>query len=135
MTGAEALLQETNNCILHPFETADRVCHQCGHWHCDGCLVTPWGPRKPALCIECAIGRSGVRRSAASAPARPAKEIRAIEKASRQSRNRERQARTLQSGGISLPPPRIEVQIDQPAPEPEPPAPERRSLLSRLRSA
>jgi hypothetical protein len=98
-------------------------------------LVTPWGPRKPALCVECAIGRSGVRRAAIGAPARSTKEIRAIEKASRQSRNRERQARSLQSGGISLPPPRIEVQMDQPAPSPEPPAPERRSFFSRLRSA
>ena len=71
---------ETNNCILHTFEPADRVCSGCGAWFCDGCLVTPWGPRKGALCVSCAIEKGGVRKTAGAPPRRSAAEIRQIER-------------------------------------------------------
>ncbi len=76
-------------CVLHPFEAAHRLCHQCGRWHCEGCLVTPWGPRKPALCVECAISRGGVRSTAGAPPVRTPKEIRQVEKGERQQTSEE----------------------------------------------
>lgn len=71
---------ESTNCILHPFEQADRLCSSCGGWHCDGCLVTPWGPRKGALCVSCAIEKGGVRKSSGQAPMRSSQEIRRVER-------------------------------------------------------
>lgn len=68
------------NCILHPFETADRICMSCGGWHCDGCLVTPWGPRKGALCVSCAINQGGVRKTSGRTPQRSERDIRKLEK-------------------------------------------------------
>ncbi len=92
----------TDTCVLHPFEVAERLCHQCGRWHCDGCLVAPWGPRKPVLCVECAIGRGGVRRTAGAPPARSAKEIRRHEKdARRQSREDGRRPVVITPKGLS----------------------------------
>ncbi|HEX7134322.1 MAG TPA: hypothetical protein VF228_17230 [Iamia sp.] len=71
---------ESQNCIHHSFEPADRVCSACGGWFCDGCLVTPWGPRKGALCVDCAIQKGGVRKTAGQAPRLSATEIRKIER-------------------------------------------------------
>jgi hypothetical protein len=71
---------ESTNCILHPFEQADRLCSSCGAWHCDGCLVTPWGPRKGALCVSCALLKGGVRKTAGQAPMRSGQEIRRVER-------------------------------------------------------
>lgn len=81
--GADSASPTGESCVLHPFEVAERLCHQCGRWHCDGCLVAPWGPRKPALCVECAINRGGVRRSAGAAPVRTPRQIRDVEKGKR----------------------------------------------------
>lgn len=67
-------------CVHHPFERAERVCRDCGHWLCDQCMVTPWGPRKAALCIHCAIGRGGVRSTAARFPVRSDREIRKLDR-------------------------------------------------------
>ena len=71
---------DTTNCILHPFEQADRLCGSCGGWHCDSCLVMPWGPRKGALCVSCAIQRGGVRKSSGQAVLRSPQEIRRLER-------------------------------------------------------
>ncbi|HYI61952.1 MAG TPA: B-box zinc finger protein [Acidimicrobiales bacterium] len=70
-------------CVHHPFERAERVCRDCGHWLCDQCIVTPWGPRKAALCVDCAIGRGGVRTTASRAPVRSEREIRKLERQTR----------------------------------------------------
>lgn len=68
-------------CLNHSFERAQRVCRHCGHWFCDQCVVTPWGPRKPALCVECAVNRGGVRSTAGKAPVRSDREIKRLERA------------------------------------------------------
>ena len=91
----------SDTCVLHPFELADHICHQCGNWHCDGCVVHPWGPRKPALCVACAIGRGGVRKNSGMVQARTAKEIRRIERQERkQSREAARRPVVITSNGI-----------------------------------
>ncbi|WCO67295.1 hypothetical protein PO878_00990 [Iamia majanohamensis] len=120
---APAAPQGNETCVLHPFEVADRLCHQCGRWHCDGCLVAPWGPRKPVLCVECAIGRGGVRRSAGAAPVRTPREIRQLEKdARRQSREDSRRPVVVTPKGLARD---IDAVVQD--------RPERRSLLKRLR--
>jgi hypothetical protein len=123
--GADAPTHES--CVLHPFETAERLCHECGRWHCDGCLVTPWGPRKPALCISCAIGRSGVRRSSGAPKVRSAREIRTIEKAERRAeRDEHRRGAVVTAGGLTRTPlPSVDLDGSR----------RRRSLRSRLRPA
>lgn len=117
----------TETCTRHPFEVAERICHQCGHWHCDGCLVAPWGPRKPMLCVECAIGSSGVRRSAGTPPARSAREIRQLERgARRQEREDEKRPVVITPNGLSRTTGPVVTAEDPPT---------RRSLLRRLRPA
>ena len=49
-------------CSRHPFDVAVAVCHKCHASHCDDCLVFPFGTRKRALCIPCALVAGGIRR-------------------------------------------------------------------------
>ncbi len=92
---------ESTNCILHSFQPADRVCNACGGWHCDACLVTPWGPRKPALCVSCAIQRGGVRKTSGQMQMRSGSEIRRIEKARRtEQRDEDRRPVVISPAGL-----------------------------------
>ena len=51
-------------CNRHSFEYAENVCSSCGVAFCHDCLVYPRGPKKPPLCVQCAIAAAGVRSSA-----------------------------------------------------------------------
>jgi hypothetical protein len=51
-------------CAKHVFEAAENVCRTCGDGFCDECLVYAFGPRKPPLCIPCAVAAAGIRASA-----------------------------------------------------------------------
>jgi hypothetical protein len=51
-------------CSRHSFEYAENVCSSCGIAFCHDCLVYPRGPKKPPLCVACAIAAAGVRSSA-----------------------------------------------------------------------
>jgi len=51
-------------CARHTFERAVDLCGACGEAFCKGCLVYAHGPKKPALCIPCALVASGVRKTA-----------------------------------------------------------------------
>jgi hypothetical protein len=51
-------------CNRHSFEYAENVCSRCGIAFCHDCLVYPRGPKKPPLCVPCAISAAGVRSSA-----------------------------------------------------------------------
>ena len=44
------------------------VCGDCGHLFCQDCVVQPFGPHRPPLCITCALERGGVRRPSADRP-------------------------------------------------------------------
>lgn len=55
-------------CIRHPFELSQNFCSHCGQEFCRDCLVYPKGPKKPALCVTCAIAVGGVRSTAAKHP-------------------------------------------------------------------
>lgn len=54
-------------CARHTFERAVDLCGACGEAFCRGCLVYAHGPKKPALCIPCALVASGVRNTASAA--------------------------------------------------------------------
>ncbi len=98
------------HCMLHPFEVADRLCVGCGNWHCDACLVTPWGARKGALCVACAIERGGVRKGSSARSSRTRAEIRQAEK------QRQRQGREEDRNPVVISAANVPV-----ADEPEPP--------------
>ena len=49
-------------CRRHPFDVAVAVCQKCRSSHCSDCVVFPFGSRKPARCIPCAIVAGGIRR-------------------------------------------------------------------------
>jgi len=110
----------TESCMLHPFESADRICGTCGNWHCDACLVTPWGPRKPALCVACAIQQGGVRKNSGARQSRSSREIRQVE------RERKRAARDEARRPVVISPVGLQ-KVDFPDDEPK------RGLLGRFR--
>jgi hypothetical protein len=49
-------------CGRHPFEVAAATCKRCRSAHCSECLVFPFGPQRPPLCISCALVAGGIRR-------------------------------------------------------------------------
>src|SRR6478672_6427669 len=54
-----------NGCPKHNSATASGSCGDCGESFCQECLVYPFGPSRPAMCIGCALAFAGVRQSAA----------------------------------------------------------------------
>ena len=58
-----------DNCARHEFEHANGECRACRQRYCESCLVWTHGPKRPPMCIPCAIAAAGVRHSAAVAPA------------------------------------------------------------------
>lgn len=57
-----------DNCTKHIFEIAVGSCRVCNTLYCEECLVWTHGPKRPPLCIGCALAKGGVRRSAARQP-------------------------------------------------------------------
>ena len=50
-------------CDKHPFDESTGACRVCRTDYCATCLVFPFGPAKPPMCIGCALEAGGVRRS------------------------------------------------------------------------
>ncbi len=70
-------------CVKHQFEAAIDCCRHCGLPFCGECLIYSFGERQPPFCIPCALGRSGVRSTAARVPTVSKKELRKREKEAR----------------------------------------------------
>lgn len=68
------------SCTKHPHEKGTALCQRCGMSWCSDCLVFPFGPKKPPMCVECAMFAGGVR-SAAVRPAISKRELKARLKA------------------------------------------------------
>jgi hypothetical protein len=61
---------ETHRCEKHQFELAQGTCRKCGYPWCGDCIIFPFGPDRPALCVSCAVAVAGVRHSAGVKPRR-----------------------------------------------------------------
>ncbi len=59
----------SEGCSKHGWASATEDCGQCGHAACAECLVRPFGPNKPPMCITCALGFAGVRKRGTQRPA------------------------------------------------------------------
>ncbi len=55
---------------------SDQVCTRCGHDFCTECVVFPFGVKKGALCISCALEAGGVSRQHTGRPKLASREIR-----------------------------------------------------------
>lgn len=65
----DAVTRETmlaDNCARHQFENAVADCRSCRARYCEKCLVYTHGPKRPPMCIPCAISAAGIRHSAAA---------------------------------------------------------------------
>lgn len=69
-----------DTCEKHPHERGAGICGRCGGSWCNDCLVYTHGSKKPPMCMGCAMYAGGVR-SAATRPAMPKRELKALLKA------------------------------------------------------
>ena len=51
-------------CTKHWFDSAVAPCRECGEPCCGRCLVYPQGPKRPGLCLDCALAIAGARSKA-----------------------------------------------------------------------
>ncbi len=70
------------SCTKHPHERGAALCGRCGTPWCNTCLVYALGPKKPPLCMPCAMYAGGVRTGAVR-PALPRREMKALQKAAK----------------------------------------------------
>jgi hypothetical protein len=54
---------------------AEDLCRECGRAYCSECLVYAFGPKKPPLCLSCAIAAAGVRKHAGRSRAMSRREL------------------------------------------------------------
>ena len=88
-----------DSCIKHPHEHGVSHCGRCGGSWCADCLVQAYGPKKPPLCMGCAMFAAGVRTSA-DRPALGRRELKALAKQAKADGK---------AGGSVLPPPPVEA--------------------------
>jgi hypothetical protein len=48
-------------CTKHADVRSEGECGHCGLPHCGECLVSPFGAKRPPMCVTCALGFAGVR--------------------------------------------------------------------------
>lgn len=71
-----------DSCAKHPHERGAGLCRRCGDAWCNDCLIYAFGPTKPPYCMSCAMFAGGVR-TAASRPALPKRQLKALQKAAK----------------------------------------------------
>lgn len=71
-----------HSCAKHPHERGAANCGRCGESWCNDCLIYSFGPKKPPFCISCAMFAGGVR-TAATRPALPKRQLKALQKAAK----------------------------------------------------
>ena len=65
-------------CEKHIFEESEDRCGKCGAEFCAECLVYAFGPKKPPMCIPCAVAAAGIRSTAGNAPIVSKREMKAM---------------------------------------------------------
>ena len=48
-------------CTRHAGVRSEGECGHCGLAHCGECLVSPFGAKRPPMCVSCALNFAGVR--------------------------------------------------------------------------
>jgi hypothetical protein len=90
-------------CTKHNGITSSGSCGQCGLEYCEDCLVFPFGPSRPAMCVGCALSFAGVRhKGAKNRVAKP--------KVSWSERRRRRNRPTVPT--VSMPESKLEEEFD-----------------------
>ncbi|MFP3906871.1 MAG: hypothetical protein ACLFRV_10465 [Acidimicrobiales bacterium] len=74
------------HCDKHVFEATEATCRHCGGDFCGDCLVYAHGPKKPPLCVSCALAAAGIRSTAARPVVRSKREIKREEKTRKRAR-------------------------------------------------
>ncbi|MDZ7677496.1 MAG: hypothetical protein U5K29_02975 [Acidimicrobiales bacterium] len=82
------------HCDKHVFEAKDATCRNCGGDFCADCLVYAHGPKKPPLCVNCALTAAGIRSTAARPVVRTKREIKREEKAKKRAEKLAAKARS-----------------------------------------
>jgi hypothetical protein len=77
-------------CDKHLFEASEDRCGKCGYEFCGECLVYAFGPKKPPLCIACAVAAAGLRSTAGNRPVADPRELRSLKKERRSAFRRAR---------------------------------------------
>jgi len=49
-----------SNCVKHVMQQATATCCECDYEYCEECLVHPFGPNRPGMCVSCAMSFAGV---------------------------------------------------------------------------
>jgi hypothetical protein len=104
-----------SRCAKHLFEGAEDLCGKCGLEFCGECLVYAFGPKKPPLCIPCAVAAAGIRAAAGNRPVVNKQEMKRLQKERNSAFKRFRRERKKQPAVAEAPEPV--------APMPPPPAP------------
>jgi hypothetical protein len=104
-----------SRCAKHLFEGAEDFCGKCGLEFCGECLVYAFGPKKPPLCIPCAVQAAGIRASAGNRPSVGKNEMKRMQKERNSAFRRFRRDKSR----------RAKAEEPAPAPDlwPDPPAP------------
>lgn len=82
-------------CTKNHFEFADDYCGRCGLPFSNEYLIYPQGPKKPPMCVNCALASAGVRANAGNRPALSRRELR--------KRDKERKKRLKDDKGAGAP--------------------------------
>ena len=93
-------------CTKHNGVISSGSCGQCGLDYCDDCLVFPFGPSRPAMCVGCALVFAGVRRTGPKVKAPK-------QKVSWSERRRRRNRPTVPT--VAMPEPSLADEFDLPA--------------------
>jgi hypothetical protein len=101
----------SSSCVRHPMATAEHVCSRCGHDHCAECVVHPFGPSRPSLCVGCALAVGGVRSSARHSAA-PRRQVRTKLRAARRAAASAAQATRADDPGGSDPDTRRPAELE-----------------------
>jgi hypothetical protein len=80
------------------FEGAEDRCGKCGFEYCGECLVYAFGPKKPPLCIPCAVAAAGIRAAAGNRPAYAKGEMKRFQKERASAFKRFRRERAVPPG-------------------------------------
>lgn len=57
----KSAVTDSGACENHQFDDSSAACRDCRGSYCADCVVYPFGPRKAALCIRCALVVAGIR--------------------------------------------------------------------------